>query len=180
MKTSKIIQAGITLALMIVSWVAMAELLQGLESNLHRPYFTSWYVRKMTSQSKACTFFLLQVCPRRIRVVFGSMGHTVLLEMHHSAWGVLVQYGLPVDILEAHSKHGCMDVLAIDTGCMVMVPVPTINPSWSQYNCVSKCQRVCFYLQHLSAERISNPAEDFVRRSVCAWSCLDCKLACKL
>ena len=43
----KIIQAGATLTLMIISWVAMAELLQGLESQLHRPYFTSWYVRKL-------------------------------------------------------------------------------------------------------------------------------------
>ncbi len=47
MKTIKVLQAGVTLTLMIISWVAMAELLQGLESKLHRPYFTSWCVRKM-------------------------------------------------------------------------------------------------------------------------------------
>lgn len=40
--TMDYVQASIALVAMIALWIAMAELLQGLETHFPRPWFSSW------------------------------------------------------------------------------------------------------------------------------------------
>ena len=40
--TAAYIQATVALLAMIALWIAMAELLQGLETHFERPWMTSW------------------------------------------------------------------------------------------------------------------------------------------